>query len=145
MAIWLGILLILVPFFVIMVLESRRRVDHDEDDEEVSSGGMAIPGEEEYLGEEEEESGDKGTKTKATQTPLWKYVTRPEARKGGGTTKFTFLHCKSNYTGSYTCVRKHLCGTMPWDEDKLIGIKTCVSVTAQQRAKYNKGRGGSPI
>ena len=34
MAIWLGILLMLVPFYVIMVLESRR-VDHDEDDDEL--------------------------------------------------------------------------------------------------------------
>ena len=72
MAIWLGILLMLVPFFVIMVLESRRRrVDHDEDDEEVGSVGLETHGEE-YLGEEEEESGDEGTKTKTNQTPLWK-------------------------------------------------------------------------
>lgn len=54
MAIWLGILLILVPFFVIMVLESRRRrVDHDEDDEEVGSDGLETLVEEEYLGEED--------------------------------------------------------------------------------------------
>ena len=91
MAIWLGILLLLVPFFVIMVLESRRkRVVQDEEDEEVGySGYDENPVEEEYLGEEEEESGDdEGTKTKPDQTTLWKYVSRPEAGKGGGTTKF---------------------------------------------------------
>ena len=40
MAIWLGILLLSVPYFFIMVLKSRRRVDHDEEDEEVGSGGF---------------------------------------------------------------------------------------------------------
>lgn len=139
MAIWLGILLMLVHFFVIMVLESRRRVDHDEEDEEVGSGGLENPGEEEYLGEEEAESGDdEGTKMKVDQTPLWKYVSRLEGGKIGGTTKFTFLHCKNTYTGSYTYARKHLCGKMPWDGNKQVGIKTCVSVSTQQRAKYTR-------
>ena len=106
MAIWLGILLMLVPFFVIMVLESRR-VDHDEEDEVGFSWFDENPGEEEYLGEEEEESGDnEGTKTKPDQTPLWKYVSRPEVEKGGGTTKFTCLHCKNTYTQVHTLVPK---------------------------------------
>jgi len=119
MAIWLGILLMLVPFY------------------HYYGVGFENPGEEEHLGEEEEESGDgDGSKTKANQTPLWKYVSSPEARKWGGTTKFTCLHCKNTYTGSYIRARKHLCGKMPWDGDKQVGIKTCVSVTTQQRAKY---------
>ena len=50
-AMWFGILLMLVPFNVIMVLESRRR-RVDEEDGEVGSGGFEIPREEEYLGEE---------------------------------------------------------------------------------------------
>ena len=115
MAIWLGILLLLVPFFVIMVLESRRRVDHDEEDEEVGYSGFDENlGDEDYLGEEEEESeADEGTKTKQDQTPLWKYVSRPEVGKGGGTTKFTCLHCKNTYTSSYTYAKRHFCGKSP--------------------------------
>ena len=35
-------------------------------------------------------------------TPLWKYVARLGGGRGGGTTKFTCLHCNKTYTGSYT-------------------------------------------
>lgn len=135
MAIWLGILLLLVPFFVIMMLENRRRVDHDEEDEEVGFIGFDENLGEEYLGEEEEGSGDVGTKTKPNQIPLWKYVSRPGGEKGGGTTKFTCLHCKNTYTSPYTRAKRHLCGKRPWDGDKQIGIKACVIVSATQRAK----------
>jgi hypothetical protein len=41
---------------------------------------------------------------------LWKYVTN----LGGGTTKFACPHCRVTFIGSYTHVRKHLCGVMPW-------------------------------
>lgn len=70
MVIWLGILLMLVPFFVMMVLGSKS----DEEDEEVGSGGFENPEEEGYQEEEEEkdnESGDdEGKTTKVDQTTL---------------------------------------------------------------------------
>lgn len=131
-AIWLGILLLLVHLNVIMVLESKRsRVD--EEDEEVGSGGFENHGE-----EEKEENGDnEGAKTKSNQTPLWKYVSRSEGGKWGGTTKFTCLHCKNTYPSSYTHARKHLCGKMSWDGNKQIRIITCGSVSQHQRAKFS--------
>ena len=126
-----------------MVLGNRRR--NEGEDEEVGSGT--------YLGEEEEEEEEEenddeheggGKKTKEDQTPLWKYVTRLGGGIGGGTTKFVCPHCNTTYTGSYTCVRKHLCGKMPWDENKTMGVKTCGKVPTKERANY-EGRGGSTI
>ena len=140
MAIFLGIFFMSVPFFVIMVLESRRkRPIPEQEDEEVGYSGYDENPEEEYRLEKEGESGDNETTmtpTKIDQTSLWKYVTRLEAGKGGGTTKFICPHCNTQYTGSYTRARRHLCGKRPWDGDKNIGIKTCVSVSATDRAKY---------
>ena len=52
------------------------------------------------------------------------------------TTKFTCLHCNNTYTGSYTCVRKHLCALMPCDQGKATGVKTCDKVSAKERNKY---------
>ena len=130
LAIFLGIFLFLVPLMVIMVLESRKqRGQNEEGDEEAGGSEMG-----ENPGEEELEEGEQGTqKTKQDQTPLWKYVNKPEAGKGGGTTKFHCPHCNTNYIGSYTRARRHLCGKRPWDGDKQIGIKTC---PAADRAKY---------
>ena len=134
MAIWLGIFFLLVPFFVIMVLESRRkRPIPEEEDKEVGYSGFDEIPEEEYHGEEEGESGDNETTvtpTKIDQTPLWKYVTRPEAGKGGGTTKFLCPHCNTQYTGSYPHARRHLFGKRPWDGDKIYrnqNLCKCVS------------------
>ena len=111
MAIWLGVFFLLVPFFVIMVLESRRK----------------RPIREEECAEEEGESGEHEatetpTKHDQSQTPLWKYVQRQEGGKGGGTTKFLFPHCNNEYIGSYTRARRHLCGKMPGDGEKNLGI-----------------------
>ena len=134
MVIFLGIFFFLVPFLVIMVLESRkRRVENEEGDEEGGQSGF-----DENTGEEEleESEHDSAQKTKQDQTPLWKYVNRPEAGKGGGTTKFHCPHCNNNYTGSYTHARKHLCGKRPWDGNKQLAIKTCTGVSAVERAKY---------
>ena len=116
------------------------RDEHEEEgDEEVGYSGFDENPGEEYLGEELEESEHDSTqKTKQDLTPLWKYVTRPEVGKGGGTTKFHCPHCNNKYTGSYTCARRHLCGKRPWDGDKQIGIITCASVPAVDRAKYIK-------
>ena len=116
MVILLAIFFFLIPFLVTIVLESRkRRVEH----EEVGYSGFDENPEEDYLGEEEleESEHDSAQKTKQDQTPLWKYVSRPEARKGGGTTKFHWPRCNKSYSGSYTRARKHLCGKRPWDGD----------------------------
>jgi hypothetical protein len=99
-----------------------------------------------YHGEEEEMEGDDenendsddAQKPKEILTPLWKYVTRLGGGKGGGTTKFTCHHCHKTYTGSYTHVRKHLCGLMHWDEGKTVGVKTCVEVPPKDRIKYQR-------
>ena len=86
-----------------MVVVGNQRRDKEED-EEVGSGT--------YHGEEEEED----------PTPLWKYVTKQGGGRGGGTTKFGCPHCKKTYIGSYTCVRRHLCGYMPCDERKTVSL-----------------------
>jgi hypothetical protein len=57
----------------------------------------------------------------------------------GGTTKFTCSHCNTTYIGSYTHVRKHLCGIMPCDEKKTIGVKTCDKVLMKDR-KNTRGK-----
>ena len=133
LAIFIGIFLFLVPFMVIMVLESRKRRGQTEEQDE--EGGESQMGE--NPGEEELEEGEHDSqKTKQDQTPLWKYVNRPEAGKGGGTTKFHCPHCNNDYSGSYTRARKHLCGKRPWDGDKQIGIKTCATMSIADRAKY---------
>jgi hypothetical protein len=134
-AIWF---ILLVPSFIlIMVLGNRRR--NEEEDEEVGSGT--------YLGEEEEEEEEEedddeheggGKKTKEDQMPLWKYIRRLGGGRRGGTTKFICRHCNTTYIGSYTQVRKHLCGVMPWDEKKTIGVKTCGVVPTKDRAKYKR-------
>lgn len=130
MVIFLGIFFFLVPFLVIMVLESRKRRVGNE--ERGHSGFDENPGEEEL----EESEYESAQKTKQDQTPLWKYVNRPKAGKGGGTIKFHCPHCNNSYTGSYIHAKKHLCGKRPWDGDKQIGIKTCLGVSAADRAKY---------
>ena len=67
---------------VIMVLESRKqRGQNEEGDEEAGESGFDENPSEEELEEGEHDS----QKTKQGQTPLWKYVNRPEAGKGGGT------------------------------------------------------------
>jgi hypothetical protein len=101
-----------------------------------------------YQGEEEGMEGDGDNendsdgqdpqKSKDRYTPLWKYVTKLSGGKGGGTGKFICHHCHTDHTGSYTRVRKHLCGPMYWDEVKNIGIKTCVSIDSKDRLKYQR-------
>ena len=103
----------------------------NDEDEEIVSG--TYHGNEEE--EEEEIESDEGQKQKDT-TPLWKYVTRLGEGRGGGTTKFTCLHCNKTYTGSYTRVRKHLCEIMPCDQGKATRVKTCDKVSGKERNKY---------
>ena len=77
-------------------------------------------------------------KNPKTGVPLWTYVTKLSGGKGGGTGKFICHHCHTDYTGSYTRVRKHLCGSMYWDEGKNIGIKACVIIDSKDRLKYQR-------
>jgi hypothetical protein len=99
-------------------------------------------GEEEGMEEAEDNENDSDDydlqKAKEKYTPLWKYVTRLNGGKGGGTTKFICYHCHTEYTGSYSRVKKHLCGTMYWDEGKNVGIRACVKVDPEDRLKYQR-------
>jgi hypothetical protein len=88
--------------------------------------------------DDHETDSDDGQKHKEISTPSWKYVTKLWGGKAGGTTKFICSHCHKIYTGSYTHVRKHLCGITPWDEAKTIGVKTCDHVRVKDKNKYKK-------
>jgi len=120
----------LVPILLMMVVVGSRFGGGNDEDEEI--GSRTYHGEED--GEEEEIESDEGPKKDTT--PLWKYVTRLGGGRGGGTTKFTCLHCNKTYTGSYTRVRKHLCGIMPCDQGKATRVKTCDKVPSKERNKY---------
>jgi hypothetical protein len=133
---------ILVPFFIMMVVvgTSSCRNTHVSDEEiKVDS---TYQGEDEGIEGHEDNKNDSDDhdpqKSKEKFTPLWKHVTRLGGGKGGGTTKFTCHHCHKEYTSSYTHVRKYLCGTMYWDESKSIGVKTYVSVSPEDRLKYQR-------
>jgi hypothetical protein len=138
MSMWCAIL---VPFFIIMmVVGSSRRNTHDSDEEiEVDS---TYQGEEEGMEGDEDNENDSDDhdpqKGKGRYTPLCKYVTKFSGGKGGGTWKSICHHCHKDYTGSYTRVRKHLCGSMYWDEGKNIGSKACVIIDSKDRLKYQR-------
>ena len=128
--------LFLVPILLMIVVVGNRFGGGKDEDEEIGSG--TYHGEEKEEGEEEEEEeieSDEGQKQKDT-TPLWKYVTRLEGGRGGETTKFACLHCNKTYIGSYTHVRKHLCGLMPCDQGQATRAKTCDKVSTKERNKY---------
>ena len=85
-----------------------------------------MEGEEEGAPENEVEDEEVNpNKSKEDLTPMWKYVTKMEKPKGGGTVKFLCPHCDKIYSGSYTRLRMHLCGNMPCDVGKPRGICTC--------------------
>jgi hypothetical protein len=65
-------------------------------------------------------------------------VTKLGEGKGGGTTKFICPHCHTTYIGSYTRLRKHLYGIIPWDEGKAIRVKTYEHVSVKHRNKYKE-------
>ena len=139
MAIWL---IILIPFLVLVVVRGKRRASDDEEyDEEVGSGTYLGEEGEEVEVEVEMEENDGGKLTKEEQTPLWKYVTKIVQVSGGGAIKFICPHCDTTFTGSYTRVRYHLCGEMPWDRrvgGKGPGIRACAKVSSKERAQYRK-------
>ena len=125
MSMWYAIL---VPFFIIMmVVGNSRRNTHDSDEEiDVESTYQREEGMGGHEDNENDSDGQDPQKSKERYTPLWKYVTKLSEGKGGGIGKVICHHCHKEYIGSYTRVRKHLCGSMYWDEGKNIGIKACV-------------------
>ena len=82
-----------------MAVGSRFGGGNDEE-EEIGSGTYHGEEEEEEDDEEEEIESDEGQKQKDT-TPFWKYVTRLGGGRGGGTTKFTCLHCNKAFVWAY--------------------------------------------
>lgn len=102
--------ILLVPFFIMMVVLGGCQNTSD-NEEEIEANSTYHGEEKEMEGDDDNENdNDNGQKPKEISTPLWKYVTRLGGGKGGGTTKFIFSHSHKTYTGSYTRVRKHLCG-----------------------------------
>ena len=113
-----------------MVRGSRnRRGEHEEEEE--SGHHMSDPMYDEEEGDDENIESQDG---KAALTPLWNYGTKLEGRKGGGSYKFLCPHgCHGGkpYCGSYTRVRRHLCGVMDSDEKNgAVGIAICPKVSA---------------
>lgn len=77
---------------------------------------------------------------KVRLTPLWNYVTKLEGGKGGGSYKFLCPHgCHGGkpFSGSYTRVRRHLCGVMDSDDKKgVVGIQICPNISSEHKRKY---------
>jgi hypothetical protein len=125
----------IIPFLVLMVLSGTRRHQREEENEESNEGGFQDEG-----GFEEDEEINEGGK--ASLTPLWKFVTKLDVGRGGGTAKFLCPHdCHEGkpYAGSYTRVRRHLCGVMESDDNKgSLGINVCPNISKEQRQIYIK-------
>jgi hypothetical protein len=125
----------IIPFLVLMVLSGTR---HQREEENEYEGGFEDEGgleEDEKSNEEDNEGG------KASLTPLWKFVTKLDVvGRGGGTIKFLCphdFHQGKPYTGSYTRVRRHLCGMMEIDDNKgSLGINVFPNISKEQRQIY---------
>jgi hypothetical protein len=119
-------LVVFLPFLVLMVLFGSRHVNEEDDSGHSHSDPDYLMNEGEEGGEGDDNEVDSG---KASLTPLWRYVTKLEGR-GGGTTKFLCphgCHPRKSYSGSYTCVRRHLCGVLDNDDNRgSIGIAICL-------------------
>ena len=135
---WRPCIIPLLDFMMGSGIRNRR-----EEEQEDSGPHMSFPMYDEEEGFEEEGDELKGnTETlegKAALTPLWNYVTKLEGGKGGGSYKFLCPHgCHGGkpFSGSYTRVRKHLCGVMDSDEKKgAVGIQICPNISTEQRRK----------
>ena len=125
----------IIPILVLMVVVGRRH-RREEDDSGDFHGDPQYEVDEGF----EEEEGNVGHKD--VLRPLWQFVTKVEDGRGGGTTKFLCLHdCHQGkpYIGSYTCVRRHLCGIMESDDNKgSLGINVCPNISKEQRQIYIK-------
>jgi hypothetical protein len=122
-----------------MVFIGSRHVN-EEDDSGHSHSDLEYPmNEGEEGGEGDDNEVDSG---RASLTPLWRYVTKLEEGRGGGTTKFLCTHCchpGKPYKGSYTRVRRHLCGVLDSDDNRgSIGIAFFPNITQEERENYIK-------
>lgn len=114
-----------------------------EETQEDSGPNMSDPmyDEEGFEEEGDEPKGDTETQDgKATLTPLWNNVTKLDGGKGGGSYKFVYphgCHGRKPYCGSYTRVRRHLCGVLDSDEKKgPVGVQICPNISTEERRKY---------
>jgi len=134
--------LCIIPLLVLMMVMGSRNRREEHEEEEESGHHMSDPmyDEEEGFEEEGDDENNESQDGKAALTPLWNYVTKLEGGKGGGSYKFLCPHgCHGGkpYSGSYTRVRRHLCGVMDSDDRKgVVGIAIFPKVPAEQRRKY---------
>jgi hypothetical protein len=119
-----------LPFLVLMVLFGSRHVNEEDDSGHSHSDPDYPMNEGEEGGEGDDNEVDSG---KALLTPLWRYVTKLEEGRGRGTTNFLCPHgCRPGkpYSGSYTRVRRHICGVLDSDDNRgSIGIAICPKIT----------------
>jgi hypothetical protein len=79
----------IIPFLVLMVLAGNRHQREEED----SGHSHDEPQYEDGEGFEEDQEGEEGNEgAKASSTPLWRFVTKVEEGRGGGTTNFFCPH-----------------------------------------------------
>jgi hypothetical protein len=134
-----GFLLVYHSFFGSHGLVGRRH-RREEDDSGDSHGDPQYEVDEGFEEEEGNEEGNVGRKD--LLRPLWQFVTKVEEGRGGGSIKFVCPHdCHDGkpYTGSYTRLRRHLCGVMESDDNKgSTGITVCPNISKEQRQKYIK-------
>jgi hypothetical protein len=129
----------IIPILVLMVVVGRRH-RREEDDSDDFHGNPQYEVDENLEEEEGNEEGNVGHKD--LSRPLWQFVTKVEDGRGGGSIKFVCPHnCHDGkpYTGSYTRLRRHLCGVMESDDNKgSTGITVCPNISKEQRQKYIK-------
>jgi hypothetical protein len=121
-----------LAFLVLMVLNFGNRHVNEEDDSGHSHSDPNYPmNEGEEGGEGDDNEVDSG---KASLTPLWRYVTKlEEGRCPHG------CRLEKPYSGSYTHVRRHLCGVLNNDDNRgSIGIAICPKITQERRENYIK-------
>ena len=134
-------LLCIIPLLVLMMARVRNRGEEEGDELGPNSSDPMYDEEERFEEEGDELEGDTEAQDgKGTSNPLWNYVTKLDGGKGGGSYKFVCPHgCHGGkpYTGSYTRLRRHLCGVLDSDGKKgPMGVQICPNISTEQRRKY---------
>ena len=128
----------IIPFLVCMILARNMHQREEED----SGHSHDDPQYEDGEGFEEDEEGEEGNEGgKPATFPLWKFVTKVEGKGGVMVTFFCPHDCHNGkaFAGSYTRVRRHLCGVMDSDDMKgAIGITIFLKLSKEERQKYRK-------
>ena len=124
-----------------MMARVRNRGEEEGDELGPNSSDPMYDEEEGFEEEGDELEGDtEGQDEKGPSNPLWNYVTKLDGGKGGGSYKFVCPHgCHGGkpYTGSYTRLRRHLCGVLDSDERKgSVGVSICPNISTEERRKY---------